>query len=59
MSAVTRQAEADLLARAHALDLGVVVRMLFEEEDLARRPPRPADLKPLEAYGVSHLATRL
>jgi len=52
-SAVTRAAEADLMPPAQALDLGVVVMMPFEQGDLTRRSPRPADLKPFEAYGVT------
>ncbi len=52
-SAVTRQAEADILALALVLNLGVVVMMPFEQGDLTRRPPGPADLRPFEAYGIT------
>lgn len=52
-SAVTRQAEAGLLAQAHALDLGVVVMMPFEQGELTQRPPPPAALEPFAAYGVT------
>ncbi len=52
-SAVTRQAEAEILPLAQALDLGVVVMMPFEQGDLTRRAPRPADLEPFVPYGVT------
>lgn len=52
-SAVTRQAEKEILPLAQALDLGVVVMMPFEQGNLTRRPPAPAELKPFEAYGVT------
>lgn len=52
-SAVTRQAERDLLPLAQARDLGVVVMMPFEQGDLMRCAPRPADLEPFEAFGVT------
>lgn len=52
-NAATRGAERGILPLAHSLDLGVVVMMPFEQGDLTRRVPRPADLKPFEAYGVT------
>ena len=52
-SAVTRQAEAEILPRAEALGLGVVGMMPFEQGDLTKRSPDAADLKPFESYGVT------
>ncbi len=58
-SAVTPAAGREILPLAARLDLGVVVMMPFEQGDLARRPPRPADLRPVEAYGVTTWAQAL
>jgi aryl-alcohol dehydrogenase-like predicted oxidoreductase len=52
-SAVTPQAEAEILPLAQALGLGVVVMTPFEKGDLTRRPPAPAEVKPFEAYGTT------
>lgn len=52
-SALTRGAEGGILPLAHSLDLGVVAMMPFEQGDLTRRAPRPAELKPFEAYGAT------
>ncbi|HEX2616979.1 MAG TPA: aldo/keto reductase [Flavobacteriales bacterium] len=48
-----REVERAVLPLAAELGLGVVVMRPFAEGALLRRPPRAADLEPLEAFGIT------
>jgi aryl-alcohol dehydrogenase-like predicted oxidoreductase len=53
------EVEREILPLAEELGLGVVVMRPFGEGALMRRPPRPEDLAPLAAFGVSTWAQAL
>lgn len=56
---VQREVESEILPLAADLGLGVVIMRPFAEGALMRRPPSPAELAPLRAFGVETWAQAL